>query len=920
MAQNSTPNPPFGKGAPAFSGAGQGAIGAKPKSRMGLRIAKNTYVFEIRKKFGLVKNFSVEGTQKQGMEKLAPLLAIARSLPFLQKQRQGAKPKGAQGAAGESARWETGASPKAAADRAGSKNTKRPIYTEKVAREIEEKTQLTTPFFSSLPKIIFAFVFVLTFLLVYFISTFGVTPVPPEADAEAIQPSFGINFTDFGVATYGSEQTNAHSVYFAGNFSSYNVSSASLGVNVYNVPIPSQIFVLQGGRFQADSYPIFRKSLDKYLSYYGLFASDLDPTLLDRVPTNSIIIVPTGYFPESLLGYENSSFSALTLLDRKVTIVYIGLRFDKQYLDDGGFPRTTDQARISNFPVVFSQPNDLVSTTGFGLFDPQYQLLSSSTGVRRLFGSVSATRIKNGFFIALPQTLDSGWRSNGDAAAQDVSNLMAASGWIDPISSGSFAINATNSSNGTFFISTTPYIAQGQYARFVATVQGQSSPLAGYSTNFLISQQQTGELYSKDGAQILSSYLTGTPLRLSAHLAEPSGGEKQLYTQVMQDQDVVKSAPLQKTPTSLQSTVPFDFDASLLPDTYLFRIVDAEGKIYAKAIITVLPLSLQMESQDYGKGDFTLSISSGDNQRVRAPKATVSLNGQNEMDFISQDTFSYHTGPLSPGNYTFGVAAGKMTAAYTHEYKLPKAFYDDPLFLLLGAMSAAMVVVGVYLRRPEMELFGLDIPDFPPMSKIKIPVKVETVKGLFKQVNKDYSWDYMPLKLAEMKNAFRKLTFNGKPIAIGDYNLERVLDKMQKLGVVFEKNGFWGLQEWVEVCGKPGAYLVIFRQLRDVFVNSAVRFTPMLKSEDYDTKVSVGQDLYVHIYLGRATLPKAIGTLGMGTTVLVFEDTMALENFRDSLVSANRYLVSLKLEYYEGRLVLTTPDDFQSVLKNLKLN
>ncbi|MBM3229141.1 hypothetical protein FJZ26_01810 [Candidatus Parvarchaeota archaeon] len=877
----------------------------------GLKISKNTYVFEPKRKFSIVRHFQVAGSSKEGIEKLASLVSGAKTAasgfirPQKEKKQQGLQP--VQQA-------------KAQKNDAGSKH---PIYNEEVAREIERQaTKSKSPLYASLAKIGVAAAIVIVFLVAFLLTTLRPVDIKPPVDPDDLPPpSFYLNFTDYGIATYGSEQQFSHSAYFGGTYDFFNISGANLSLKVYQSQVPSQIFVLQGPRVQADTYRQFRRGLDRQLSYYGMYASDLDPSMLYKIPGNSIVIVPTGHMPELLIGKQDSGKSMLNLLERGVTIVYLGFRFDQYYLDDKGSIKQSDQSRIAKLGLSFGPAKSkTTSAAPINLYDPQYELFSSAGGVETYFGTIYSVKINNGYFIALPQSLDPGWRNNGEAASQDVAHLVVSLPWLSQLANAMVDISANNSTGGQFFIFTNPYSLNGNFARFVAQAQdSQGRKVNGFSKLFLISQEQKGDIYFKDGFSVLSSDVTGQPVRLTAVMRENEEKKKVLFFQAVKDWVAVKSSPLQKTETSLQSPVPFDFDASLQPGVYLARVVDEKGYVYAKAIFEIAKITIKVEKQDFARGNFEFSVYAPDGIKIRVPRATVAL-GSAEIDQLSKDTLTYTTGPLDQGNYTFTITIGKVKTQIPMQYTLTKAFYEEPINIALGVLALLMAAIGAYLRRPEIEMFSLDIPDFPPTSTIKIPVTLQTVAGLMRQVNRDYSWDYMPLSLQEIKNAFRKISFGGKPILIGDYNLERVLEKMQKKGIVFEKNGMWGLCEWAGSSKKSATYLVLFRQLRDIFVNLAIRFTPLLSSKDYDSKISIGQDIYIHIYQGPSTAVRALNTVGTGLTVIVFEDQKSLDAFKKLLAVPAKHFVALKLEHYQGNILLLTPADLVQVLKNLKPN
>ena len=904
------PEPKKADRQPAGGNPGQAAPQAK-KRPISMKISKNTYVFDVKRKISVSRRFKMRPAQ-EGFGK------IMSALPIGQGAHAAPKPAPSPAAVKK---------PGAKQDGAGS----RPIYDSDIAKKFSKNAEKkNNPFLGIAKKAFGGFLVIgLFFIILLLLVLPPAIPEQPMAPNVTV-PSFTAQFPDLGVATYGSESAEAHTVYAMGSYSSANLDYSELSLRVYDQPIPTQVFVLSGQKSNADSYPDFRRGLDKYLGQEGLSVSDLDPEYLDRLPANSVLIVPTGYLPASLLGYTSSNLTFNDLIDRGVVVLYIGLRFDKYYMDDKGSIPTPDPARLDSMGIRFQpmrtdySPQEINMTS---IFDPTYEVVSSQRPSKVIFGAVSVITGKNGgAFMAVPQTLDTGWSSDGDLAAKDVSMMVSQFVWLTPVASAYQSISLNGSNNGTFFIYTSPYKNEGQYARFVSTAtSNETGEKIGYGKNFVVWQRQSGELYSRSGVEALSSYITNLPISLSADFRNPAGGMKNLFIRTSDsDGVVIPSLSITRDPINLGGIQQFDYMPDLDPGVYLLSIVDSQNNIYAKTVLVIPDINITVAKKDFAKGNFQFTVNSGASEKVRMTSASVSMNGKDEKIYSLTDTLDYSTGPLNAGNYTFEITVGPhqgkgITRSIVLPYVIQKSFWDDPYFLGLAALAAIIFGAAFFLRIPEKEMFGLDIPDFPPIANIKIPIKQETVVNLFRQVNKDYSWEYMPLKLSEVKNAFRKLAHNGKSIIIGDYNLERILDRIEKTGFVFENYGLYGLSEWAGQSGKPPQYLCMFRQLRDIFVNSAVRFSPMLESEDYDIKFIAGQEVYVHIFDSKSdVVAKAFGTVPLGLTVIVFEREIEMEKFFSSLSSTQDMKISLKMELYQNRLRLVTIGKFQDLIKEIK--
>jgi len=219
--------------------------------------------------------------------------------------------------------------------------------------------------------------------------------------------------------------------------------------------------------------------------------------------------------------------------------------------------------------------------------------------------------------------------------------------------------------------------------------------------------------------------------------------------------------------------------------------------------------------------------------------------------------------------------------------------------------------------------YGLDIPDFPPMSTLKIPVKRESVLQIFNDVNASYSWQYMPLRTEEIKGGFRRLTYNGKPILVGDFNLERILSKLKDEGKIREELGYYGLSDWEGQSKHTVRYLTIYRIMRNVFVNNAVKFSKLDSMPECDVKAILGKDeIHLHIMEepfqaqdradaggalrrgAESVVHRAIATAKSGTSVIVFCTEEERDAFRDSLSNPSKLAVALKMEINNGNILL----------------
>jgi hypothetical protein len=351
------------------------------------------------------------------------------------------------------------------------------------------------------------------------------------------------------------------------------------------------------------------------------------------------------------------------------------------------------------------------------------------------------------------------------------------------------------------------------------------------------------------------------------------------------------------------------------PGTYVVQIEDREGKVYAATRLDVIGLDVQANQTSWSTGKFSFLLSAA-GQPVSPRSLTVSLDGKNERHYFP-GSFSFAEGKtalaydypyeIKAGNHTFAFSAGNWTTTVQGEYKPPKQIWDNPLVIILGLLSAGVFGVGWMMRRPEKLRYGLDIPDFPPLSTIKIPVKRQTVLEIFDNVNAAYSWQWMPLRIDEIKSGFRRLTYSGKPILIGDFNLERILAKLREEELVKEELGYFGLTSWEQESKHSIRYLAIYRIMRNVFVNSAVKFSKLDAMPDCDVKAIAGkEEIYLHIMEEpkERVVHRALAGAKGATTIIVFKNEEERDAFSSSLTSTSKLAVALKMEVNSGNILL----------------
>ncbi|MCX8175019.1 MAG: hypothetical protein N3E51_02335 [Candidatus Micrarchaeota archaeon] len=854
-----------------------------------LKIAKKAYVFDVRKKYSLSRTFQLKKSPQTPQEQLKEAVGSL----FERKK----KPEGQQEAA-------------------------QPV-SPSVSPPDAVASAIKTAAFVALLFVVGGFIFLWMQL-----SAAGTGGSPPQRP-EVFSGSYDYFVSDAEILSVAQEDRIGRSFFLLVEYWAENLSSLNFSASIYPTAPTTQVFLLDYAREGDDCYPAFRKSLFEGMPQSGFAISEIEVWELAALPEGATVIVPTGYLPQELLGI-GSNFDYAGLLNRGVNIIYIGYPFDSLAIDRRG-----QTVPVKHYALSFTKVR-ADSTDGFRLYDPQYVASPQATGDSRLFsghqlyGSVSVVKGAKGAMLFLPQTLDGGWRGDGKAAAEDIIRLVREALWMSPLAQTTLPAEVVGEGKERrISIFSPPFDADGGYVELSADAKDMNGIGRRGVQTVKLFKTQRGEMIPRD-PKTVPFYLSGQKTRLNIKLAEPTSTPVELFIRMYKDGNLLQEEKLELGLTNPQTEKPKDFQVNAEPGRYVVHVEDRAGRVYAACQLDVIDLDIELlDRPDWGRGKFRFFLSAA-GETVSPRFLTVSLDGKGEKKYSPGD-YTYedkktlllyeHPYEIKPGNHTFTFSAGEWSKQFVATYRPSRNFWDNPLVLFLGFISLAVFGIGYFLRKPEKMRYGLDIPDFPPLSTIKIPVKRQTVLDIFESVNASYAWQYMPLRLDELKNGFRRLTYNGKPILVGDFNLERILSRLRDEGLVKEELGYWGKTQWEKESGRSIRYLAMYRIMRNVFVNNALRFSKLGAMPDCDVKVIAGKDeIYFHIMEQpyEPIIHKALATAKKGTTMMVFKNEEERDSFANSLTSSSKLAVALKMEIQNGNILLVqVKNEISAFLKQI---
>ncbi len=753
--------------------------------------------------------------------------------------------------------------------------------------------------------------------------------------AGAFQPEIDrgvINATvDHGeILTLGDRITPSHVASVFVNYDTANLQNLTVQLTAYDQRIPSEVFVLVSDRSEeTKSYPDFVRILRSDLATRQILLNEITIQQLATLPEGAMVIVPSGVVPEGLLGVD-SPVTMDSLASKGVIVIYIGQPFT--YMLNGSLSVLTPQDTLNSLPVSFDESADISSTPDFHLKQPLYRV--SALGgwtANMIYGSVSVLEKGDGAFIFVPQTLDSGW-DNATVAADDIATMVFDTPWITPDGDPSSYVftNQTQYSGSRYFFTNTFTPANATIkVEFIGYPLVSSNPVR--ETVLLRAESMTSNaLVVEQSGQVIPYNVTGQPTRMNARLREPIAAQPDMFLNIF-DVNGTEAESVPEGNINVQSDESFDPHIDVDRGEYIVRLMDDSGKVYAQTYMDVVSPDIQYAGEDQQKQslyNFNIELAG---QPYTLSDLSVSVDeGQygtfkfNNVNSIQVDVTNTGGQSLPYGNHSFSFTAGDYKTVIYVPHTRAQTLFDNPLFWLVGIFTVGIVGIGVFFARQEDVFFSIDIPDFPPVARTRIPLSPDVVISIFTKINDTYRWQNTPLTANEVKNGFKDIFFQGKPIIITDYNVEYLLDDLEKKGRVKEALGYYGLSEWADKTKRSMDYMALMRRLRDICVNNAIPFTGLGESEEADSVITVvGQQMFVHFFDKSSDVSQIIGsslsTISKGITIILFKNNSEKEAFQNMLVSSPSAAPMItKMEAEGGSLQFLTAEEFEKMLMEFK--
>lgn len=755
----------------------------------------------------------------------------------------------------------------------------------------------------------------------------------PARSAEPIlikSPAIDMFIRESGIASFGTRKQNPDSIaYYNLQYSLSDADSFNVTTETYNEHVPNQAFILVSKRSESESYPQFMHSLKKRLDSYGMPLNEITLGQLETLPEGAILIVPSGVIPERLVETGSTGEARIVeMAKRGVDVIYIGETFGP---DDFAIDEAGNQVSIgANISLPFRFVISPVSPDGLKIKNGGYKVYGRENQPAMSYGVVSTVSIGRGYILFIPQVLDSGWKSYDDAAS-DLETIITDMSWRPPGPAVEASLDASAGKKNALLISA-PFAEREKTIVLKLNASNSDRKIERRVVLYPKSDVNGGLYYMEDITSVISGNVSGEEVSFKVVLNENTNDSRYLFLTLADSYgNGINKSSIYPERIELRGARQFSKRLDVKPSIYLATISDEEMNPYAKAIIKVVDVDFNVTMQDFRTGNFSFSVNA--NQvllYLKSIKITVN-NGsygtyfQSGPDLDISLANQFVGSGLPNGNYTFDFQIRDLKKRVVLEQAQSGSWTSSPLFLFLGiAIAGALILLAPYLATLTAHVdYSLDIPDFPPLLSIKIPMKKSAVLGIIERVNDDYRWKNTPLKLEEIKKGFRKVVYQDKSVFISDYNLEYILDKLKSEGSVKSALDYYGLTKWEKDTGRSTRYLATYRKIRDMCINEAIPFTKIGESKEWDVKLDIlGQSVLAYIMdshdVWSAKLSLSMKQIHKSPVVLLFDSGEEKRDFEDRINSASESIGLVKLEVMNGSINLLSMDELEKMIKEMK--
>lgn len=655
-------------------------------------------------------------------------------------------------------------------------------------------------------------------------------------------------------------------------------------------PVPETVLLLDAPGLNPNTFPKFKENLTAFLETKGVNLQTVTLQNLESTPPPGILIIATGAIPEQLARQDLAR-----LLAENRTILFIGKPFTIQ-LNDAGAPSNAKQAwdnqssqiGIEYYESSSSQPKK------HAMRKPAYAVRangqSNQTQTYSYDDTVYTTKTRGGYLAILPNTLDDGW-TTPNQAAQDVTQIILNAEWQKPLAIQEKTVTLQAGSQTVF---SPPFDSKTANAILNVQTNASTKRFTFYATALPGSLNNPPEASANQtitfSATLKPEFSQVRQLNL-ALTAYHNGNQKTVVD--------LGSAKMEKIGFASASA-----QLNLDVGDYLLKVQDKNRQTYAQSLLHIQKTTANFLKEDYTGGVVTLQIEK-DGQPVPNQAFTISIDdGKNKTlttDENGQSTFITHVSPKPFHDINIQLQTQALHYQRAH---VDASILSNPLILALIAVILVVFGGALMIKVKTKTEYKLDVPDLPPEKTVTTELTAKEVQTAFQKANQKYKRLYLPLTLQEAKDALKEQLQLPNAATLTDYNTQKMLETLEKTGVIQTSQGLYLLPEWAKKSKQTPHFLALKRRTIDQLIKKGRPYT--------ETANGLKTEKTQYVFSEKSLHPK-IQHKPATKTVLVFPDRQSMKEYVDKIKNApDKIAALLYLQLQHQNYAAQTVNDLEN--------
>jgi hypothetical protein len=709
------------------------------------------------------------------------------------------------------------------------------------------------------------------------------------------------------------------------SYSTTNASYIAANFSVFKSITPSGVYVLNTSDecFNCGSTTAIVSALANSLVSYNLIENQSNVSIvpisgLASLPNDSILIIMNGLLPSQLLTPSASHSLLQLMLNKGISIIYVGQDFSRLLLPGPlVIPATTNS--IPGFLQTMKTPYYNSTTSGF-LFNESTFAFAGGSGK---YGPMTYTQVANGSIVAFPN-FPSSWTSS-EGAGKDLAKAVQELFWLPRYTTGYAVAQATpNATKDLGVIGSGVSIINISYAK--AAAEGLNS---GYARVVISANSIRGSntvyryLYFRpaywfNGTISVSPFVVAAQqapvvMTIATHSSTPIFIQPHLSVYTLNMSRIV-TIPLPFATASNNFTFDQYINFSIGPGRYLLVLDSDTDSQYAAACFNISQISITLIRANFSSGAFVFSLFS-EGRPLSGTYYNMTLNNLYERNgTVSNGAITYMLPKGTPeiyGNLTFAIDMLSQQFV-VNASNIPGVITINKQYVELLIVGIVILLMIELVRAPNKDEFYIDVPSLPEQKKTNIKLRAREVLASFDKLNMHYHWKYMPLSNLELRTAISSdIRYNNMPVSLTYNNVEAILNQLTVGGYVIGAEELYAPKAWTEQSGHDIEYLVTFKKLRLYLVTHSYMFTDIDSSNLADIVATSlrSERKYITIY-SETTRFKKVPIYEGSKSYLAFMNSEMLEEFKSNLYSSmTRESEILKVNLSTGVVGLLDADD-----------